>query len=126
MAELARQVTDTAGVLLLAGGGNTTSQTAGALNIFGVEPNAFDSEAEGVGSVLAAPAAAAILASRQGEQLRSALTNRDVIGQAKGIIMERVNVDAVRAFEMLRERSQTGNVKLVDVARQVLETRGDG
>jgi GAF domain-containing protein len=102
----------------------TTNRNAGALNIFGFEPNAFDAEDEAVGSVLAAHAAAAILASRQGDQLQSALTNRDLIGQAKGIIMERYNVDAIRAFDMLRELSQSSNEKLVDVASQVINTRG--
>ena len=82
----------------------------------------FDSHAEATGSVLAAHAAAAILASRRGEQLESALATRDVIGQAKGIIMERFKVDAVRAFDMLRELSQTTNTKLVDVAQRVVDT----
>jgi GAF domain-containing protein len=102
----------------------TARRTAGALNIFSTKPNAFDAESEAIGSVLAAHAAAAIVASRQEEQLQSALTSRDLIGQAKGIIMERYNVDALRAFDMLRELSQSGNVKLVEVARQVIDTRG--
>jgi GAF domain-containing protein len=102
----------------------TTNRNAGALNIFGFEPNAFNAEDEAVGSVLAAHAAAAILASRQGDQLQSALTNRDLIGQAKGIIMERYNVDAIRAFEMLKELSQSSNEKLVEVASKVIDTRG--
>jgi GAF domain-containing protein len=102
----------------------TAQRTAGALNIFSTEPHAFDAESEAIGSVLAAHAAAAILASRQEEQLQSALSSRDLIGQAKGIIMERYDVDAVRAFEMLRELSQSGNVKLVDIAKQVIDTRG--
>ena len=103
----------------------TGDQTAGALNLFGFKPNAFDSESEAIGSVLAAHAAAAILASRQGEQLQSALTTRDLIGQAKGIIMERFGVDAVRAFELLRELSQSSNTRLVDVAKRVIDTRGE-
>jgi GAF domain-containing protein len=102
----------------------TAQRTAGALNIFSTEPHAFDAESEAIGSVLAAHAAAAIVASRQEEQLQSALSSRDLIGQAKGIIMERYDVDAVRAFEMLRELSQSGNVKLVDIAKQVIDTRG--
>ena len=100
----------------------TSTDTAGALNLFAFEPSVFDSHAEATGSVLAAHAAAAILASRRGEQLESALTTRDVIGQAKGIIMERFKVDAVRAFDMLRELSQTTNTKLVDVAQRVVDT----
>lgn len=102
----------------------TSQATAGALNLFSHKPGVFTGEDEAIGSVLAAHAAAAILASRHGEQLQSALTSRDIIGQAKGIIMERFNVDAVRAFEMLRELSQTGNVKLVDIAQRVIDTRG--
>jgi AmiR/NasT family two-component response regulator len=74
--------------------------------------------------VLAAHAAAAILASREGDQLQSALSTRDRIGQAKGIIMERFGIEDVRAFAMLRQLSQDSNMKLVDVAQRVIETRG--
>ena len=77
------------------------------------------------GSILAAHAAAAILASRQGEQLKSAVSTRDRIGQAKGIIMERYNVDEIQAFEMLRRLSQDSNTRLADVAQRVIDTRGD-
>ncbi|MDZ4236023.1 MAG: GAF and ANTAR domain-containing protein [Dietzia sp.] len=102
----------------------TSSQTAGALNLFAFEPNVFDAEAETIGAVLAAHAAAAILASRQNEQLESALSTRDRIGQAKGIIMERYDVDDVKAFDMLRKLSQDSNTRLTEVAARVIETRG--
>ncbi|BBY31835.1 GAF and ANTAR domain-containing protein [Mycolicibacterium sediminis] len=102
----------------------TADRTAGALNLFGFEANDWDVEAETIGMVLAAHAAAAIMASREGDQLQSALSTRDRIGQAKGIIMERFNVDDVQAFAMLRQLSQDSNVKLVDVAGQVIDTRG--
>ena len=101
----------------------TADRTAGALNLFGFEPKLWDSEAETIGMVLAAHAAAAILASREGDQLQSALSTRDRIGQAKGIIMERFKIDDVRAFEMLRQLSQDTNTKLVDVAQRVIDTR---
>jgi GAF domain-containing protein len=101
----------------------TADRTAGALNLFGYEPKLWDSEAETVGMVLAAHAAAAILASRDGEQLQSALSTRDRIGQAKGIIMERFGIDDVRAFAMLRQLSQDSNTKLTDVAQKVIDTR---
>jgi GAF domain-containing protein len=102
----------------------TGDQQAGALNLFGFEPNAFDATSEKIGTVLAAHAAVAIIGSQRGEQLESALTNRDTIGQAKGIIMERFSVDAVRAFEMLRELSQTSNIRLSEIAARVVETCG--
>jgi len=103
----------------------TAERTAGALNMFAFKPHAFDGEDETTGVVLAAHAAAAILASRQGEQLESALSTRDRIGQAKGIIMERFGVDDIQAFEMLRRLSQDGNTRLVEVAQRVIDTRGD-
>jgi GAF domain-containing protein len=101
----------------------TANRTAGALNVFAFKPNAFDGEDETIGTVLAAHAAAAILASREGEELQSAISTRDRIGQAKGIIMERYGVDDVRAFEMLRRLSQDSNTRLVDVADSVIQTR---
>lgn len=101
----------------------TADRTAGALNLFGYEPRPWNSEAETIGMVLAAHAASAILASRESEQLQSALSTRDRIGQAKGIIMERYKVDDVQAFEMMRRLSQDSNTKLVDIAQQVIDTR---
>jgi GAF domain-containing protein len=101
----------------------TANRTAGALNLFAFKPHAFDAEDETIATVLAAHAAAAILASRQGEQLQSALTTRDRIGQAKGIIMERYGIDDVQAFEMLKRLSQDSNTRLADIAQQVIDTR---
>lgn len=83
----------------------------------------FTSQSEATGSVLAAHAAAAIVATRRGEQLASAVFSRDLIGQAKGIIMERYKVDAVQAFDMLRQISQNSNVRLVDIAQHVIDSR---
>ena len=104
----------------------TADRTAGALNLFSFEAGPWNVEAETIGSVLAAHAAAAILAARHGEQLQSAISTRDRIGQAKGIIMERYGVDDVRAFELLRLLSQESQVRLVDIAQRVIDTRGEG
>lgn len=102
----------------------TAERTAGALNLFSFEAGVWNADAETIGTVLAAHAAAAILAARHGEQLQSAVTTRDRIGQAKGIIMERFAVDEVRAFELLRMLSQENQTKLVDIAQRVIDTRG--
>ncbi len=53
-------------------------------------------------------------------QLRTALESRDVIGQAKGILMARQGISADEAFDLLRRASQRSNVKLRDVAAQVV------
>lgn len=103
----------------------TADRTAGALNLFGHRPNVWDAEAETIGSVFAAHAAAAILAGSHAEQLYSAVSTRDRIGQAKGIIMERFGVDDVRAFDLLRMLSQENQMKLVDIAQRIIDTRGE-
>jgi GAF domain-containing protein len=101
----------------------TGDRTAGALNVFSRSPHSFDADSEMIGSILAAHAAAAILASRESHQLQAALLSRDLIGQAKGILMERFKVDAVGAFDMLRKLSQQMNVKLAGVSQRVVDTR---
>ncbi|HWD02036.1 MAG TPA: ANTAR domain-containing protein [Amycolatopsis sp.] len=50
-------------------------------------------------------------------QLRQAISTRDLIGQAKGILMQRQGAD--EAFAVLQRTSQDLNVKLVDLARTV-------
>ena len=54
--------------------------------------------------------------------LEEALLSRDVIGQAKGILMERLHLTSEQAFEQLREASQTHNRKVRDLAAELAET----
>lgn len=103
----------------------THERTAGALNLFGYQPTEWDVERQTIGMVLAAHAAAALMANRHSENLQSAVASRDRIGQAKGIIMERYDVDDVRAFDMLRRLSQESNTSVVEIAQRVVDTRGD-
>lgn len=102
-----------------------SDRTAGALNVFSTQPNAFTAESEAIGLVLASHVATAILASRNSEQLQSAVLSRDTIGQAKGIIMERFGIDDLQAFNLLRRLSQTENVPLPQIAQQVIDTRSN-
>ncbi|MFC0111477.1 ANTAR domain-containing protein [Kibdelosporangium aridum] len=46
-----------------------------------------------------------------------AIDSRDVIGQAKGILMARRGITAEKAFDELRRASQNLNIKLTEVAR---------
>lgn len=101
----------------------TSDREAGALNLFGYQPRAWTTNDVVVGGVLAAHATAAVLAHEHETQLRTALLSRDQIGQAKGVIMERFDVDDGRAFEMLKGLSQESNTKLTEVARRVIDTR---
>ncbi len=105
----------------------------GALNIYSFTREAFDDVREQVASLLAQQAAIVLAnsqsfsgASELNDQLRTALSSRDVIGQAKGIIMERERVDADRAFEILKGMSQRANRKLRDIAQDVANSVGNG
>ncbi|WP_368680788.1 GAF and ANTAR domain-containing protein (plasmid) [Rhodococcus opacus] len=99
----------------------TKTDTAGALNLFASQPNAFDAESVAIGEALAAHAAIAITAERTELQLHSAVASRDIIGQAKGMLMERFTVPADRAFEMLIALSQDTNTPLATVAARIVE-----
>ena len=57
--------------------------------------------------------------------LELALESRDIIGQAKGILMERHAIDADEAFARLVVMSQHTNVKLREVAENLVELRAD-
>ncbi|MGC4935160.1 GAF and ANTAR domain-containing protein [Gordonia sp. DT30] len=92
----------------------------GALNLFAASPNAFDQKNRDLARVLATHAAIALSSARRGQQFRSALASRDIIGQAKGMIMERYRVDAVRAFEIIRQLSQESNIPVAEVAVQIV------
>jgi ANTAR domain len=56
--------------------------------------------------------------------LEQALEHRDLIGQAKGIIMARNDCDAEEAFDKLRAASQGGNEKLYDIAQRIAASTG--
>jgi AmiR/NasT family two-component response regulator len=51
--------------------------------------------------------------------LQKAISSRDVIGQAKGILMARRKISAERAFDILRDSSQKLNIKLAEIAEVV-------
>jgi AmiR/NasT family two-component response regulator len=71
--------------------------------------------------MLANCAAIALMHDEQERQFKAALATRDVIGQAKGMIMERFGVDAARAFAMLRAISQHTNTPLRDLATRLVD-----
>ena len=101
----------------------SSTHTAGALNVYADKPNAFGDDAEHIGYVLATQAALVWDRARREEDFSVALDNRDVIGQAKGMIMARFNIGPVEAFELLKRISQNSNTKLVQVARQMISAR---
>jgi transcriptional regulator with GAF, ATPase, and Fis domain len=100
--------------------------SAGALNFYAEQSSAFDDDAAELGLILATHTSLAWNMVRQDEAFRRALASRDIIGQAKGMIMERFDVDAGHAFELLKRLSQNSNTPLAVVARRLVESDHPG
>ncbi|WP_310973086.1 MULTISPECIES: ANTAR domain-containing protein [unclassified Amycolatopsis] len=95
---------------------------SGALNIYAHRGGITDADRHRA-LLLATHASLALQHARSVEvaeleqaSLRRAIASRDVIGQAKGILMARQGLDADAAFDLLRRTSQQLNVKLADIA----------
>jgi GAF domain-containing protein len=102
----------------------------GGLNCYSASTGRFPEDEQEVAAQLARQASvvlanAATLADAvtTNEQLHQALLSRDLIGQAKGVLMERHGCTADEAFDRLRRTSQQENRKLTAVARELIERR---
>ncbi|SDD08418.1 ANTAR domain-containing protein [Auraticoccus monumenti] len=94
----------------------------GTLTVWSTEPRALDRDVERDGVALATVTAIVLLLRRREKQLEQAVDSRDVMGQAKGILMERLGVTAEVAFQLLTRVSQRSNTKLVVVAQELATT----
>ncbi|MFD0487774.1 ANTAR domain-containing protein [Saccharopolyspora spinosporotrichia] len=99
-------------------------ETLGALNLYSCSPGRFGENARIVGELFAAHAAVVVSGKRREDQLSQALLTRDVIGQAKGILMERYGITAEQAFDRLIAASQAANMKLREVAAKLASREG--
>jgi hypothetical protein len=77
-------------------------------------------ELAGLASAILASAASWATTEVTNTHLRQALDSRDLIGQAKGILMARQGIGSEEAFDILRRGSQRMNVKLRVVAEEII------
>jgi hypothetical protein len=110
--------------------------TLGSLNLYARIPDAYGPVDRTKAIIFATHAgialgAAGVLADatvlldteiRKSENLEIALTTREVIGQAEGILIERERLTPEHAFEVLRRASQNLNLRLRDLAQYVVDT----
>ena len=95
------------------------------INFYARQADAFTDDDKTAATLLAAFAGVVTaLVSKRTEamHLSEALQSRDLIGQAKGILMEREKVTAEEAFELLRKASQKLNRKVRDLAEEIATT----
>lgn len=95
----------------------------GAVNLFWDRHRDFDRDDIAFAHLFARHAALALASSLETANLNVALDGRKRIGQAQGILMERFRLDEDRAFAVLRRYSQDRNLKLREVAEQLVATR---
>lgn len=98
-----------------------------SVTCYAIRPHRFDERAARAVEALALLAAGALAADApaadgSAERLRTALQSRDVIGQAKGMLMQTFAIDADEAFALLVQLSQRTNRKLRDVAGELART----
>jgi GAF domain-containing protein len=96
--------------------------TLGALNLYSREPEGFDEESEQVGLLFASYAAVAFADAQKMDHLDRAVASRDLIGQAKGMLMERYGIDGDGAFRVLARVSQSTNRPLREIAQELVAT----
>lgn len=106
----------------------TPDEVVGAMNIYAREKHVFDGRAAELGEVYAVPAAVAVLNARVLEdtrrlasRLQSALGERMVVERAIGIVMSRSGIDETEALARLTKLSQHQHVKLVQIARTLVD-----
>jgi GAF domain-containing protein len=104
-------------------------EAIGALNLFHGTPGGLPAADLALGQALADVATIGILSERaiqQGEvlneQLQIALNSRVIIEQAKGVLAQRGDLSMDAAFDRLRTHARDNNLRLSEVARQVVES----
>ncbi len=101
----------------------------GALGLFGTSPGELSEADQLVGQTLAHIACVAVLQELPPtpatlvSPLRSAITGRVVVEQAKGFVSEVLGVTMNQAFRLLRTHSRARGEHLTDVSRRLMRDR---
>jgi GAF domain-containing protein len=104
----------------LAVGLYSDQHSLGGLNLYSTDSDQIDDDAIGIAQLFASQAAIALGRSRKEFQLSEALESRKIIGQAMGLVMQKYELDEDHAFQFLVRASSTGNVKLRDLAGELV------
>lgn len=104
-----------------------SDDTLGAMNLYAPSQGAFGEAEQGRAKVLASQAGGAVgliqrlrASETLVDNLETALASRTVIARAEGIVMARQRCGAEEAFAWLRSTSQHRNVKLRDIAAEIV------
>ncbi|MCW2528032.1 MAG: hypothetical protein JWM76_2892 [Pseudonocardiales bacterium] len=100
----------------------------GAMNVYGHVRNAFTERAMRLGELFSVPAAVSVhnaqalfQARRLSDEMKTAMSSRSIIDQALGVVMSRTGSSEEDAFNGLRSRSQSQQVKISVLAQQLVD-----
>jgi GAF domain-containing protein len=94
--------------------------TLGGLNFYSTESDTLQDGACEIGELFATHATVALGRAIEEDNLNHALTTRTLIGQAVGLTMARFQISGDRAFQFLVRASSTSNIKVRDIAEEVV------
>jgi GAF domain-containing protein len=98
----------------------TQGKHLGGLNLYSTAHDEVDQESVDTARLFATHVAVILGHVQEEQHLYEALQSRKTIGQAVGIIMERYRIDEDRAFQFLLRASSTSNIKVRDVATELV------
>lgn len=95
--------------------------TLGGLNLYSTTSASIDPDATQAAELFATHAALALARARRESDLTDAIATRQQIGMAIGLTMARYHLDSERAFQYLVRASSTSQVKIRDIAQEIIE-----
>ena len=111
----------------------TAETTLGSVNLYGSRHDAFEALDEEILALLTESMSRAIgdfsryrSAQNVAASIQRALATRAPIEQAKGMLMALHGIDAEQAFDMLRQESQNKNIRLIEVAADLVQRLSEG
>jgi AmiR/NasT family two-component response regulator len=108
---------------LPANGNPDGADSYGALNLYSDSVDPFGPNECAIAQALAAKVSVALAMRREICGRGIAMTTRTIIGQAQGILMEKLGIDAGQAFAYLRRISQCENPKLIMICQEIVNRR---
>lgn len=103
----------------------TAENSLGALDMFSDQPNDFDDDDREVGLIFASHAAVALSSAQVEAHLTEAISSRQRIGEATGILAERYGLSTASAFALLAQVSQDHNIKVRELAVRLVTAEDD-
>lgn len=127
--QFSRRAVETTGVRsMLAFRMFVAGDTLGSLNLYSRQPRAFTDDSLAVGTIFAAHASVALRAAQTKEdlaRLREVVEARELVAQAKGILMGRQGISSQAATDILCRGAERLKIELRELARRVVQGEED-